>query len=237
MKRLTLKAAAQHTGVSKSKIWRAVNDGTLIASKGRTSGGQEAWLVRLDDLERWAEQHLTDSEEVLEDLEDESEIVEEPEVIQSYSTASEHSREAFQGNSEHSGPIQGPPVELYLAMMDRVTRSERRSVELEVELRKYRLLLTENAESIVQREALLKEAEAKRLNAEQLLEEQELEKKRVLAEATEKEQKLQEAEARIEQLRTEAETTNEQLKEARSEIAAWEERRKRPWWKKIFKTG
>ena len=70
MKRLTLKAASQHTGVSKSKIWRAVNDGTLKAGKGRTSGGQEAWLVRLDDLEQWTQQHLADSEEVLEDLEE-----------------------------------------------------------------------------------------------------------------------------------------------------------------------
>jgi len=237
MKRLTLKAASQHTGVSKSKIWRAVNDGTLKAGKGRTSGGQEAWLVRLDDLEQWTQQHLADSEEVLEDLEIDSESLEEPEVLQGNPSDSDHFDDPFHGSSESSRPIQGPPVELYMAMMDRVTRSERRSVELEIELKKHRLLLTENAESIVQREAQVKESEAKRKEAERLLRERDQERQKALEEANANAERLRLAEELLAKVQAEAQTANEQLKEARSEIDTWKERRSRPWWKKMFSAG
>ena len=214
-----------------------MNDEQLKAGKGRTSGGQEAWLVRLDDLEQWARQHLADSEEVLEDLETDSEILEEPEVLQSSPGDSDHFQEPFQSNSEPFRAIQGPPVELYMAMMDRVTRSERRSVELEIELKKYRLLLTENAESIVQREAQVKESDAKREEAERLLQEREIEKQKVLSEANETAEKLRLAEEQLAIIRAEAQASNEQLKEARSEIDTWKERRNRPWWKKMFSAG
>jgi hypothetical protein len=53
-----------------------------------------------------------------------------------------------------------PPVELYLALVDRLQRAERRTVELELTLQQSQRLLCENAESITEREARAKQAEA-----------------------------------------------------------------------------
>lgn len=227
MKYLTLKAAAKHTGVSKSKIWRSVNEGLLIANKGRTSGGQEAWLVGLDDLERWAENALNNSDTVIEDV---VEDFEEVEVLQEDQSDSEYF-EAFHGSdSESFRPNQGPPLELYMALVDKVAMSERRSVELELELRKYRLLLTENAESIVEREARLKEIEARKQSAETALKEREAElgQTRVKAEL---------AAGEVKETKLEAERVKQELDLLKTEMAAkeaqWAERR-RPWYKKLF---
>ena len=230
MKCLTLKAAAQHTGVSKSKIWRSVNDGTLLASKGRTSGGQEAWVVEIGELERWAETALKDSETVIEDLVQDSKRLEEVEAPQAAQSDSESFEVVQMGDSESFRPIQGPPVELYMALVDRVTRSERRSVELEMELRKHRLLLTENAESLIEREATLTELEARRQEAETLLRLREEERLKALAETT----KAFEEAARA---RQEAERATLELTSLKTEIATkeaqWSERR-RPWYRKMF---
>lgn len=226
MKFLTLKAAAQHTGVSKSKIWRSVNDGTLLASKGRTSGGQEAWVVRIDDLERWAEAALNDSESVIEEVMKHSETLEEAELVQDDQSDSECFEGVYQSRSEPFRPIQGPPVELYMALVERVARSERRSVELEVELRQHRLLLTENAESIVEKEAKLTELEAKRQETEVLLKERE----QALAETALAASEAAQSKAEAERMRTELDSlkTEMSVKEAQ-----WSEKR-RPWYRKLF---
>lgn len=230
MKCLTLKAAAQHTGVSKSKIWRSVNDGTLLASKGRTSGGQEAWVVEIGELERWAETALKDSETVIEDLVEDSKRLEEVRPPQANQSDSEYFEVTQSGDSESFRLIQGPPVELYMALVDRVTRSERRSVELEMELRKHRLLLTENAESLLEREAKLTQIEAQRLEAEALLRRREEERLQAQAET---DRALEEA-ARAKQ---EAERMTLELASLKIEMAAkeaqWRERR-RPWYQKMF---
>ena len=106
-------------------------------------------------------------------------------------------------------PVSGPPAEVYSLMLDRISRAERRNVELELILRQHQNLLAENAES-------LQEGRAEALEAEAKLE----------AERREREAK----EAAITQL-------TEELKEARSTLAQWEEQRQRPWWKKIFSAG
>ena len=53
-----------------------------------------------------------------------------------------------------------PPAEVYIELIDRLSRSERRSVELELQLRQSQRLLSENAESIQEREAQAKQVEA-----------------------------------------------------------------------------
>lgn len=103
-------------------------------------------------------------------------------------------------------PVSGPPAEVYSLMLDRISRAERRNVELELILRQHQNLLAENAESLQEGRAEALETEAK-----------------LQAERREREAK----EAAIAQL-------TEELKEARSTIAQWEEQRQRPWWKKIF---
>lgn len=90
--------------------------------------------------------------------------------------------------------------------MDRLTRAERRSVELELTLRQHQNLLTEHAESLQENRAEVLEAEAK-----------------VKAEQAQREAK----EAELVRL-------TEELKEARTTIAEWETRRQRPWWKKMW---
>ncbi len=70
--------------------------------------------------------------------------------------ASEHEQSRLNTNEQSSHP----PMELYLALVDRLQRAERRTVELELTLQQSQRLLCENAESITEREARAKQAEA-----------------------------------------------------------------------------
>ena len=159
---LTLQEAADHLGTSRSRLWRAMSDGILKADKRRV-GGRSVWSVLESDLSRWAEEFLDDSE------------VSKPssanvrgqtdERPRTSANDHEHSR-AFASEHEQTEANEGeqssnPPVELYLALVDRLQRAERRTVELELTLRQSQRLLTENAESITEKDALFQQSQAK----------------------------------------------------------------------------
>ena len=127
-----------------------------------------------------------------------------------------------------------PPTEVYIALIDRLSRAERRSVELEIQLRQSQRLLSENAESITEKEALAKEAQAqlqvvedaRQLELARLAAELEVTQARE-AQARESEAQLQAAEearkAETERLQSELESTRRQLAEAQrpSGLFSW----------------
>ena len=102
---------------------------------------------------------------------------------------------------ERDGTSQSsPPAEVYIALIDRLSRAERRTVELELTLRQSQRLLAENAESLTEKEALVKEANAKQ---------DEIERLETLLRREE-----QSREAETAKLRAELESTRSQLAES-----------------------
>ena len=102
---------------------------------------------------------------------------------------------------ERDGTSQSsPPAEVYIALIDRLSRAERRTVELELTLRQSQRLLAENAESLTEKEALVKEANAKQ---------DEIERLETLLRREE-----QSREAETAKLRAELESTRNQLAES-----------------------
>ena len=217
MEYLTLKQAADRLGVTKKKVYRAVSNGHLDAIPG-TYKGQSALKVGVQDLNKWAEEWLEQPVEVTAGHPQSA-----PEA------PPEHDRGTSQPPQEYPSTAPGgsqgyssPPPEAYVAMLDRVTRAERRAVELEFEMRKHRLLLAENAESVHEREAKLKETQSKFQELNGVVKETENERDLARSEATQ-------AKAELELLRTKLNDItmeNENL---------WAEKR-RPWWKKMFST-
>ena len=159
---LTLQEAADHLGTSRSRLWRAMSDGILKADKRRV-GGRSVWSVLESDLSRWAEEFLDDSEISNPSFPNVREQT--GERPRTSANDHEHSR-AFASEHEQTEANEGeqssnPPVELYLALVDRLQRAERRTVELELTLRQSQRLLTENAESITEKDALVQQSQAK----------------------------------------------------------------------------
>lgn len=239
MQTMTLRNAAKHLGVSKNKVWRAVKDGSLLAEEG-TYKGQKALRVRLDDLEQWAKTWMESAEipipKIVRDAQtpprhsevprDTSSVLEEsphehPEVLEGHF-------EVPQGASDFKHP--GTPFgesSLRFDLVQALERShcelrrvERKTIELELQLRQHKLLLTENAESIVEREARAKEAEAKMDQAEAFAQEAFDERDMARAEATQ-------AKAEAELLKAQL----AQLEEEKEQLAADQAK---PWWKKIL---
>lgn len=152
---LTLQEAADLFGVSRSRIWRATNEGHLLAKKRRVKG-RKVWTVLAVDLEQWAKTWL-DSEEraaVNTSVNSSEQVAEQ--VERSRVTTNEDERTEL-NNAEQVGP----PAGVYEMLVDRLMRAERKNVELEMTLRQHQLLLTENAESLVEDRAKIAEAEAK----------------------------------------------------------------------------
>lgn len=160
-----------------------MNDGHLEAEKRRMAG-RNVWTVCENDLEEWAKVWLDPTE--LETLNTSANRAEQPPGhSRVFVNDREHSRtftnerERTEPNEtehiehdEHSG-FSSPPLELYVEMLDRLQRAERRAIELELQLRQSQRLLTENAESIVEREARVRESEAREIEAERKLAEKE----------------------------------------------------------------
>ena len=142
------------------------------------------------------------------------------EVPAQLSTAEVLRSSARQDVAEHS--TASLPAEVYIALIDRLSRSERRSIELEIALRQSQRLLTENSESITEKEALAKEARAKLQELEQT-QQSELETlASQLAASQENESKLRSLEearrAETEKLTAELESTRLQLEEAQKPL-------------------
>jgi len=115
-------------------------------------------------------------------------------------------------------------------LVDELRRSDRQVIALQLQLSQNKNLLAEKTDSLLKQQA---EERAKELLAKELEEE----KEKHAEQAEQAQQELQQAQQEIEKVRAEAKKAAEDLKEARREIDSWEEQRKRPWWKKVFKTG
>ena len=183
-----------------------MSDGILKADKRRV-GGRSVWSVLESDLSRWAEEFLDDSEISNPSFPNVREQTDERPrtTANDHEHSPEHSR-TFASEHEQTEANEGeqssnPPVELYLALVDRLQRAERRTVELELTLRQSQRLLTENAESITEKDALFQQSQAK-----------------IEAIAKESEAKLKAVEeareAETAKLRVELETTRNQLLES-----------------------
>jgi len=195
---MRLSEAADVIGVTKQTLWRAVKAGKLEAVRIKRGSRRAEYDVTEDAIAAYQAEYLESIEvPVITDVTDETLRNDTP-------VTDETSRYATPVT-----PVSGPPAEVYSLMLDRISRAERRNVELELILRQHQNLLAENAES-------LQEGRAETLEIEAKFEE----------ERREREAK----EAAIAQL-------TEELKEARSTLAQWEEQRQRPWWKKIFSAG
>lgn len=115
-------------------------------------------------------------------------------------------------------------------LVDELRRSDRQVIALQLQLSQNKNLLAEKTDSLLKQQA---EERAKELLAKELEEE----KAKHAEQAEQAQQELQQAQQEIEKARAEAKKVAEDLKEARRELDSWEEQRKRPWWKKVFKTG
>ncbi len=140
---MTLQDAADLLQVSKKRLWRAVKAGKLQASQIQI-GGKWEYHVANEDLEVYR-----------------STIpLERSTVPMEHSSGPVHCHEERDAERSTNSPSH-PPVELYLALVDRLQRAERRTVELELALQQSQRLLCENAESITEREARAQQAEAR----------------------------------------------------------------------------
>ena len=141
-------------GVSKKKIWQAVKDGTLPAERVQ-KGNAWRYFINTDGVEAY--RAVMDSPAGWEPVSQCSGNVSEPAP----------SRREYGGNGNairetpsNATEMQAPPLSVYEMMLDRLQRAERRAVELELTLRQQQRLLAENAESITEREARARQAEA-----------------------------------------------------------------------------
>lgn len=233
MESMTLKGAAEHLNISKNRIWRAVKDGHLAAEEGKVKG-QTAFLVTPSDLESWAQEWL--SPEELETAAKHSEIpskhpeappehlevpVRHLETPHGYLKVFEGVYEAPEGASSRSEAVWGDSSlrEDLVGALERshqeLRQVERRAIELELQLRQHKMLLTENAESLLEREALVKEAEAKLQAAET---DRQTEIERLATELRQTQQREAELKASEEARRTEAQRLSAELEATRHQL-------------------
>lgn len=180
---MTLSQAAELIDVPQKRLYRAVKAGKLKAVQHH-QGSRWEYLVTREDLEEFERSVVRPVDE------------------DTQPTATDRAT----GRPGH--PTDQPPVELYLALVDRLQRAERRTVELELTLRQSQRLLSENAESITEKEAQALEARAQ-LQAVEDAKQLELERLASELKALEK-SKQDEAD----RLTSELEATRRQLAEA-----------------------
>ena len=228
MSLLSTSAAARRADCSPDTIRRACQKGELACQLVDGKRGP-VWKIDADALNVWIEQREEERRARFEEAELIS-SASEPESAanpQGRSTAAEgahYNRSETAGvTQERSGsaaahpqddsstaaePPQGSgvPAAVHLALVDELRRADRQIMALQYQLGQERRLLSEQAESIVEREALARQAEAQKAAVEE---------------------EIEKAKAQQEELAS-------QLKQARAELAKWEEQRQRPWWKKMF---
>lgn len=152
-----IQEVADLLGVSKKKIWQAVKDGTLPAQKVK-KGNAWRYQIAAEDVETY--RTIMDEPSGWEPLpQRDGNVSEIAPNDGKYAGNGNAPRETLRNGPETPSPH--PPVELYLALVDRLQRAERRTVELELALQQSQRLLCENAESIMEREARAKEAESR----------------------------------------------------------------------------
>ena len=203
---MTLSEAADFLDIPQKRLYRAVKSGKLNATK-RHQGGRWEYLVARDDLEEFARETDRPVDQDTELSRPTGRPTQRPvdQVPTDRSTDRPTDRPVADPTDR---PIENPPVELYLALVDRLQRAERRTVELELTLRQSQRLLTENAESITEKEALVLESQAKIEAIEQA---KQAERDRLTA-ALDEQAELQKVEAA--RLTTELESVRQSLAEA-----------------------
>ncbi len=176
---MTLSQAAELIGIPQKRLYRAVKAGKLKAVQ-RHQGSRWEYLVTREELREFERS------------------VARPDDQDSIPTATD----------PETGPTGQPPVELYLALVDRLQRAERRTVELELTLRQSQRLLSENAESITEKEA---QALGARAQLQALEDAKQLELERLASELKALEKSKQDE---ADRLTSELEATRRQLAEA-----------------------
>jgi hypothetical protein len=177
---MTLQDAADHLQIPKKRLWRAVKTGQLEAVQVQR-GNRWEYRVTAEALEAYRrileteEAEWNDPERIVStgtirfgpdrSGPDRSEL-----TVPERSGTWRHEERPTWNGAERAGTSgsgapesptpPSPPAEVYLGLIDRLTRAERRSVELELQLQQSHRLLTENAESIVEKEALATEVRA-----------------------------------------------------------------------------
>jgi DNA repair exonuclease SbcCD ATPase subunit len=246
MRTMTLRGASEYLGISKNRIWRAVKEGHLPAEEGRFKG-QKALTVSQPDLDEWAKAWLTPEE--LEASKKAFKHSQEPsEHLRDTLRCPQASRERLEAPERHF-EVLGEPYEVLeggfevprgvprhseatlredlVAALERshqeIRLVERRAIELELQLRQHKMLLTENAESLQERDARVKEAEAK-LQAIEDAKQAELDRLTSELEATRaKEAQARENEAQLraaeEASKAEADRLQAELQTARHQLA------------------
>ena len=199
---MTLSEAAEFIGVPQKRLYRAVKAGKLPASR-RHQGSRWEYLITREDLEAFDRTTMRP-------------VDQDGRPVATDQKTDRPTREATERPTDQPAH---PPVELYLALVDRLQQAERRTVELELTLRQSQRLLAENAESITEKETLAREAQAKQDEIERLSSQ--------LVASQEAEAKLRQAEearkVETERLTAELETTRLQLQEAQkpSGLLSW----------------
>jgi hypothetical protein len=169
---MTLQDAADHLQIPKKRLWRAVKTGQLEAVRVQ-KGNRWEYRLTADALEAY--RRILETEDT--GWNDAERIVStgatRPGMVRTEaerSNTTDPERPGARDQSERptwnraerrpGAADAPPPAEVYIALIDRLSRAERRSVELELQLRQSQRLLTENAESITEKEALAREAQA-----------------------------------------------------------------------------
>ena len=178
---MTLQDAADQLNIPKKRLWRAVKAGQVEAVQIQ-KGQRWEYRITADALEAYRQVLETEDPE----WNDASQVVPTEtersdtswsEVDHSVLTGTDRSgtwNDTVRNVSERSvtshsktgqtpsngASVPSPPLGVYIELMDRLSRAERRSVELELALRQSQRLLTENAESISEKEALAAQVKA-----------------------------------------------------------------------------
>ncbi len=141
---MTLSQAAELLGIPQKRLYRAVKAGKLKAEQHH-QGSRWEYLVTREALEEFSQS--TDRP-----------VATDPDPTATGPLTDQPTRRPVATDQVADRPA-GPPIEVYALLVDRLTHSERRAVELEMQLRQHQNLLSENAES-------LREDRAKALTAE-----------------------------------------------------------------------
>ena len=152
-----IQEAADLLGVSKKKIWKAVTEGDLEAVKVKKG---KAWRYEIEPNAVEAYRQIMDEPKGWEAVSSHSGDVAET-FPQHEETAGNDLEPTGNAEKQDGNASDSPPVELYIEMLDRLQRAERRAIELELQLKQSQRLLTEHAESLIEKTTLTKEAETK----------------------------------------------------------------------------
>mgnify|MGYP001210716879 CR=1 FL=1 len=186
LEKIGLKQAADRLDVSKDTLWRAIKRGELDAERDHGPRGTQYWLS-WPQVEEWWE-----SRKDRKRLEEAPQAFEEPQVtiLRGSDTAAPQEPQVFDAALaapavEVFTALAAPaavPVEVHLQALRLVERAQLQMESLRHELLSTRRVLTEQAESLAEKEALARQARLLEEENRQVRELWEQEKQQLLAE-------------------------------------------------------